>query len=186
MDTAEKILIAGKAGQSSPAAKNGALKFSARGLPLLSAGASFDSLATAENLWLSVKVYSSGGENALHKHMREDHAFVVLAGKATFHFGDGSSCEALPFEGVMLPKGTLYRFEASPEQNLVLLRIGAAQRQTTGIDDLQKHGSPMELKGHTYDEDGSHKDGRAPKTGTPSQKLVPVPGKLFPQDSKLS
>src|SRR5665213_337103 len=72
---------------------SGATKFSMRGLPLLSDGASFDALATADNLWLSVKVYSSGGENALHKHTVEDHAFVVLQGRGTFHFDDGSKSE---------------------------------------------------------------------------------------------
>lgn len=43
-------------------------KFSMRGKPLLASGTSFDALATAENLWLAVKVYSRGGENELHAH----------------------------------------------------------------------------------------------------------------------
>jgi mannose-6-phosphate isomerase-like protein (cupin superfamily) len=160
----------------------GATKFSMRGMPLLSGGASFDGLATAENLWLAVKVYSSGGENALHAHTVEDHAFVVLQGKATFHFAGGLTSEVLQYEGVMIPKGCLYRFQADEAQNLVLLRIGAAQRKTTGIDKLQKHGSPIELMGTTFDDDGGKKDGRAAKTGTPSQKIVRIPGKFFPFD----
>jgi mannose-6-phosphate isomerase-like protein (cupin superfamily) len=163
-------------------ADTGAAKFSMRGMPLLSQGASFDAVATAENLWLAIKVYSSGGENALHAHTVEDHAFVVLQGKATFFFKDGHSCEAKQYEGVMIPKGTLYRFQADEAENLVLLRIGAAQRKTQGIDKLQKHGSPMELKGTTYDEDGSEKDGTAAKTGTPSLPIIQIPGKFFPKD----
>ena len=127
--------------------RSGASKFSMRGLPLLSEGASFDALATAENLWLSVKVYSSGGENALHVHTVEDHAFVALQGRGTFHFGDGSTTEVLQYEGVMIPKGVSYRFQADEKENLVLLRIGAAQRKTEGIAELQRHGTPMELKG---------------------------------------
>ena len=51
---------------------SGATMFSMRQMPILSQGASFDAVATAENLWLSIKVYSSGGENALHIHTRED------------------------------------------------------------------------------------------------------------------
>ena len=37
-------------------------------LPLLEQGTTYDSLATAENLWAAIKVYASGGENALHAH----------------------------------------------------------------------------------------------------------------------
>ena len=178
MDT----LFANDPPKTGPSIAKDAVKFSMRGLPLLSDGASFDPVATADNLWLSVKVYSSGGENALHAHMVEDHAFVVLQGKATFHFEGGGTCEALPFEGVMLPKGVMYRFEAGVEENLVLLRIGAAQRKDLSNTALQKHGSPMELKGMTYDQDGSLKDGRDPKTGTPSRPIVKIPGKFFPKD----
>lgn len=168
--------------KAAPVMASGPSKFSMRGLPLLSQGASFDALASADNLWLSVKVYSSGGENALHQHRTEDHAFVVLQGRATFHFGDGSSCEAHPFEGVMLPKGALYKFEAGEEENLVLLRIGGAQRNDLANRVLQKHGVPAELAGNTFDADGSVKVGSDPKTGTPSQPIVPIPGKFFAKD----
>jgi mannose-6-phosphate isomerase-like protein (cupin superfamily) len=161
--------------------ESGAKRFSMRGLPMLSQGTSFDPLATAENLWLSVKAYSSGGENSLHAHTVEDHAIVVLQGRATFHFGDGSSCEVLPFEGVMIPKRTRYRFQAAEEENLVLLRIGAAQRKTTGIDQLQKHGSPVELKGTTLDDDGTPKVSRAGVKKTPNPPAIRIPGKFFPK-----
>jgi mannose-6-phosphate isomerase-like protein (cupin superfamily) len=157
-------------------------KFSMRGVPLLAQGASYDALASADNLWLSVKVYASGGENALHYHTQEDHAFVVLQGRATFYFADGSTFEALPFEGVMLPKGSVYRFEAGEEENLVLLRIGGAQRNNPENRRLQRHGAPAELAGTTFDADGSIKVGSAPKTGTPSLPIIPVPGKFFPKD----
>ncbi len=163
-----------------PVGETGASKFTMRGLPLLSEGASFDALANAENLWLSAKVYSSGGENALHIHTLEDHAFVILKGKATFHFADGTQQEAIQFEGVMIPKGIAYRFEADPGENLVLLRVGAAQRTTTGLGPLVKSASPLELKDTTIDYDGSVKDGRDPKTGTPSKPIIPIPGAFFP------
>src|SRR4051812_45102857 len=79
---------------------------------LLSEGASYDGLAAAENLWLGLKVYSSGGENAFHAHMLEDHAFVVLQGKAVFYFPDGTTKVVTKFDGVMVPKGVNYRFVA--------------------------------------------------------------------------
>ena len=152
---------------NAPIGTTGASMFSMRGAPLLSDGASFDGLAAAENLWLSLKVYSSGGENAFHAHTAEDHAFVVMQGRGTFHFPDGTTQDVKQFEGIMLPKNVYYRFEADPESNLVLLRIGAMQRTTEWV------------KGKTLDLDGSLKDGRNPKTGTPSRPIVPIPGRFF-------
>jgi mannose-6-phosphate isomerase-like protein (cupin superfamily) len=178
----DDVVMAQVAPKADAIGTSGATKYSMRGLPQLSQGASFDALATAENLWLSVKVYSSGGENALHVHTVEDHSFVVLQGRATFYFGDGSTCEALQYEGVMIPKGTAYRFQASEEENLVLLRIGGAQRKTKGISELQKHGTPIELKGSTFDEDGTVKNGRGGVKKTPNPPIVRVPGKFFPKD----
>src|SRR5262245_32826115 len=70
-------------------ATDNAVLFSMRNTPLLQQGTIYDPLATAENLWVNLKVYASGGENALHSHGGEDHAFIVLQGKATFTFGDG-------------------------------------------------------------------------------------------------
>jgi mannose-6-phosphate isomerase-like protein (cupin superfamily) len=159
----------------------GAMKFSMRGVPLLAQGASYDGVAATDNLWLSIKVYASGGENALHAHLKEDHAFVVLQGRATFYFEDGGSCEALSFEGVMLPKGAFYRFEAGEEENLVLLRIGGAQRADLANRALQRNGNPAELKGQIRDADGSVKNGRDPKTGTPSLPIIKAPGQFFPK-----
>ena len=159
----------------------GASVFSMHGAPLLSEGASFDGLASSENLWLSLKVYSSGGENAFHAHTVEDHAFVVMQGRGTFHFPDGTTQTVQQFEGVMVPKGVHYRFEADEAENLVLLRIGGAQRKTQGVGDvIAKRGFPDELKGTTFDLDGSEKDGRSAKTGTPSKSIVPIPGRYFP------
>lgn len=167
---------------TTPIGNSGATRFSMRGAPLLSDGASYDGLANAENLWLSLKVYSSGGENALHVHTVEDHAFICLQGRGTFHFGDGSTSDVIQYEGIMIPKGVSYRFEADEKENLVLLRVGAAQRKTQGVRPVTEgHGTPAELKGTTFDADGSEKDGRNPKTGTPAKPLVPIPGRFFPE-----
>jgi quercetin dioxygenase-like cupin family protein len=165
---------------NAPIGKTGASVFSMHGTPLLSDGASYDALASAENLWMSLKVYSSGGENAFHQHMAEDHAFVVMQGKGTFHFPDGTTKEVVQFEGVMIPKGVPYRFEADEAENLVLLRVGGGQRTTQG--GFGKHGAPDELKGTIFDLDGSEKDGSNPKTGTPSRPIVPIPGRFFPEN----
>ena len=87
-----------------------------RNTPLLEQGTTYDPLATAENLWVNLKVYASGGENALHSHGGEDHAFIVLQGKATFTFGDGRTAVVGKYEGVMIPKNGLYKFDGRRER----------------------------------------------------------------------
>src|ERR1700712_1998922 len=116
-----------------------------RNQPLLAQGTPYDSLATGENLWLAVKVYASGGENALHAHGGEDHAFIVLQGKATFTFGDGRTQVVRVHEGVMLAKEVEYKFEADTAENLVLMRVGGGERSIKGLEDLTPFGTPKDV-----------------------------------------
>jgi mannose-6-phosphate isomerase-like protein (cupin superfamily) len=102
-------------------------KFSMRGVPLLAEGTTNDPLAICESLWIHAKVYAEGGENALHAHTSDDHAFFVLGGRARFYDGDGTVTEVGPFEGIAIPRNVLYRFESVPPENLVILRMGGAK-----------------------------------------------------------
>jgi mannose-6-phosphate isomerase-like protein (cupin superfamily) len=102
------------------------VKFSSRGAAVLSEGHWSKALAMSDNLWVRVKVYASGGENGLHAHATEDHAFFVLQGSAVFNNSDGDDIPVRAFEGVMVPKGAFYRFASSGEENLVMLRVGAS------------------------------------------------------------
>ncbi len=163
-------------------AVDSAVVFSMRNLPLLEQGTSYDPLATAENLWVNIKVYASGGENALHAHKAEDHAFIVLQGKATFSFGDGSTRMVRAHEGVMIPKGVEYKFEADAAENLVLLRVGGGQRTTTGLDDLTPFGAPRDINGQTIFADGTTKIGHDPRNGESSKTRVYAKGKYFAPD----
>ena len=66
---------------------------------------------------------------ALHMHPYEDHAFIVLAGRATFHIGEADEVKVLTkYEGVMLPRATSYWFVSSADENLIMLRAGAAEK----------------------------------------------------------
>jgi len=82
-------------------------------------------LAATDCLSIILKAYASGGENALHAHVHEDHSFIVLQGTATF-FGEGNQklAELEKFQGILIPKGALYRFEAGKQDQLVMLRVG--------------------------------------------------------------
>jgi mannose-6-phosphate isomerase-like protein (cupin superfamily) len=93
--------------------------------PLLSSGNQDTPIYTTDLMWMHVKVYAEGGENDLHAHPEEEHSFVVLDGEATFVDGDGAETVVRRHEGILLPKGTYYRFRNTGDVNLVMLRIGA-------------------------------------------------------------
>ncbi|MEI8400135.1 MAG: cupin domain-containing protein [Alcaligenaceae bacterium] len=154
------------------------VQFSMRNLPLLARGATHESLGTANNLWAHSKVYSTGGENSLHAHAIEDHCFLILQGEATFEFGDGSTFVARPHDGVLLPKGTRYRFVASPAGNLVMFRVGGAQLTNPG-GPLGKYNTPQEIRGKRFGADGKLLEGEAKENGTPSEPVEILPGQFF-------
>jgi mannose-6-phosphate isomerase-like protein (cupin superfamily) len=159
-----------------------AVLFSMRNLPLLEQGTTYDPLATAENLWVNLKVYASGGENALHAHGGEDHAFIVLQGKANFTFGDGRTSVVGQYEGVMIPKNVLYKFEADQKENLVMLRVGGGVRKLTGLNDLTPFGTPKDVVKQTAFADGSTKQGDAAKNGETAKQRIYARGKYFAPD----
>ena len=159
-------------------------KFSMNGLQLLASGQSTKPLVAAENLWMHSKVYSRGGENASHAHVAEDHAFFVLAGQAEFTFGDGDTVEAGRYEGVMIPKGTQYRFEAQGGENLVMIRIGAGAQQTRYVK--TSFGLPLdgaEAPGVVDPHGEAIVDTTSLSKGkTPAEPVVPISGRTFPED----
>ena len=166
-------------GRRPNAAVDKAVLFSMRNTPLLEQGTTYDPLATAENLWVNLKVYASGGENALHAHGGEDHAFIVLQGKATFTFGDGRTSVVGVHEGVMIPKNVSYKFEADEAENLVMLRMGGGERKAKGLDDLTSFGTPKDVTKQTSFSDGSEKVGNDPRNGENAKQRVYAKGKFF-------
>ena len=92
--------------------------------PLLDQGRSNNALASTKNIWATLKVYASGGENGLHAHVNEDHMFVVMQGRATFYGPNGEEQELGKNQGIMLPAHVYYNFQSTAPEPLVLLRIG--------------------------------------------------------------
>src|ERR1700758_4747915 len=92
--------------------------------PLRDQGRANHPMAHTDNMWATVKVYASGGENGLHTHPNEDHTFIVLQGKARYYDADGGYTDVGKHEGIMLPAGAYYWFEAISKEPLVLIRIG--------------------------------------------------------------
>lgn len=101
---------------------------------MLSAGRSETVLAASPQLTLRLKVYASGGENTLHAHANEDHLFIVLQGTAEFSDAHGSLGFFGANEGVLLPRGSVYRFMVSSTEPLVMLRVGSPNEAALGME----------------------------------------------------
>jgi mannose-6-phosphate isomerase-like protein (cupin superfamily) len=110
---------------------------------LLDQGRSNTQLAETDNMWATLKVYASGGENGLHTHPNEDHMFVVMQGSARFFGPDGETVDLGKFQGIMLPAGTYYKFLSSSEEPLVLMRVGCQAGIGDPVGRLNIKGEPM-------------------------------------------
>ena len=94
--------------------------------PYLTQGRTTKIVAETESLDVTVKVYAQGGENAMHHHPVEEHAFIVLEGEATFHLETDDNIAVVgPYEGVVIPRGCNYWFLSSGDRNLVMIRVGS-------------------------------------------------------------
>src|SRR2546423_15665078 len=91
---------------------------------MLEKGRTNTHLARTENMWATLKVYASGGENGLHTHPNEDHTFIVLQGSARYYDADGGHVDVGRHEGIMLPAGPSYWFQAISRVASVLVHIG--------------------------------------------------------------
>lgn len=111
--------------------------------PLLDQGRSDTTVARTENMVARLKVYASGGENALHTHPNEDHMFLVLAGSARFYDETGAITDVETNGGMMLPAGAFYRFEATSAEPLVLMRVGCRAGTPSGAGRMGIDGKPL-------------------------------------------
>ena len=127
-----------------------ASSFRVRG-PLLSKGVLDTELFRTDGLWGHLKMYAEGGENTLHAHPLEDHAFIVLDGKARFFDEAGNEFVVARYDGFLIPKGALYRFQNIGEGNLVMLRVGTGSdfHQPGKSDErMDPDGNPTHDKAH--------------------------------------
>jgi len=127
---------------------------------LLAQGRTDTVLAASDGLTVRLKVYASGGENALHAHAHEDHVFILLQGHATFHERGGVLAELGPDQGLMIPKGLFYWFNATGSEPLVMLRIGSPNESALGLEGR-------------VDVQGAFAHGDAPANKTVDVKFLP-------------
>jgi mannose-6-phosphate isomerase-like protein (cupin superfamily) len=110
---------------------------------LLKKGRSNQVVADTGNMWVNLKVYASGGENGLHNHTDQDHFHLVLSGSACFYGPRGEELHCGQYEGIMLPSGSFYRFNATSQEPLILLRVGAKTDPTADHPRYNVYGDPL-------------------------------------------
>ena len=125
--------------------------------PYMKQGRVTQLVAETSNLWIHTKINAEGGENEIHSHMDEDHAFIVLEGQMSVFDENGGEIEVKQYQGVMIPKGAYYRYLNTVAGNLVVIRVGA------GIKGQQQGGQEMCLG----------VDGAPVITGTPQNRNLP-------------
>jgi mannose-6-phosphate isomerase-like protein (cupin superfamily) len=122
-----------------PEAKPQAQKFSLK-TPYMKQGRITQLVAETENMWIHTKINSEGGENEIHTHLDEDHAFIVLEGQMSVFDEKGNELKVEKYQGVMLPRGAYYRYLNTGEGNLVVIRVAA------GIKGKPQGGGDMRVR----------------------------------------
>jgi mannose-6-phosphate isomerase-like protein (cupin superfamily) len=138
--------------------------------PYMQQGRVTQLVAETPNMWIHTKINAEGGENEIHKHLDEDHAFIVLEGQMSVFDETGNELEIKQHQGVMIPKGAYYRYLNTGDGNLVVLRVGA------GVKGQQQGGQEMRLGAN----------GKPLVSGTPENRNLPpiqMPGKFFAESA---
>jgi mannose-6-phosphate isomerase-like protein (cupin superfamily) len=107
--------------------------------PYMKQGRVTQLVAETPNMWIHTKINAEGGENEIHKHIDEDHAFIVLEGRMSVFDENGGEIEVKQYQGVMIPKGAYYRYLNTGDGNLVVVRVGA------GVKGQQQGGQEKRL-----------------------------------------
>jgi mannose-6-phosphate isomerase-like protein (cupin superfamily) len=94
---------------------------------LLKHGKTSTRLVRTDHINSGVQVVAEGGERNLHAHTSQDEIWFVMSGIATFYTeGNAVVARLAKHQGLLIPHGVAYWFESSSDENLVILRFGAA------------------------------------------------------------
>ncbi len=97
-------------------------------------------LARSELLTVLLHRWDQGGEVALHHHTDGDATWIVLEGEVTFHGEDDVVlAKAERSQAVLVPRNTMYWFENSGQEPLVMFRVSARVGGTSTKDDRVYH-----------------------------------------------
>jgi mannose-6-phosphate isomerase-like protein (cupin superfamily) len=97
-------------------------------------------LARTDLLTVLLHHWEKGGEVALHHHTDGDATWVVLGGEVTFYGeNDVVLAHAEAHQAVVVPRNTMYWFENSSDDPLVMFRVSARVGGQSGKDDRVYH-----------------------------------------------
>jgi mannose-6-phosphate isomerase-like protein (cupin superfamily) len=95
-------------------------------------------LGRTDHLVGMIQIVKEGGENNLHMHPHTDGIWMVLTGRAHFYGEDGMDLgEFGPHEGIVLPRGTKYRFEKTGDEDLEILAMQAFDVPLATVKEIQ-------------------------------------------------
>jgi quercetin dioxygenase-like cupin family protein len=100
--------------------------------PFLKQGNTHKVVAATGLMSIALKYYNEGGENALHTHPGEDHAFLILDGEMTLYDKDEQPTVLKRGQGIMIPSGWYYWFKNSGEGALIFLKLSAFKKEIQG------------------------------------------------------
>jgi quercetin dioxygenase-like cupin family protein len=66
--------------------------------PYMKQGRVTQLVAETPNMWIHTKVNAEGGENEIHKHVDEDHAFIVLEGQMSVFDENGGEIQVKQYQ----------------------------------------------------------------------------------------
>jgi mannose-6-phosphate isomerase-like protein (cupin superfamily) len=102
-------------------------------------------LSTTDVLAGLVQVFApGGGERHMHSHAAADGFWLVLSGTARFYDGDGAFRDYGRLEGVTIPRGVRYWFEAVSDEPLEMVQVEAVMK---GVPNTMEFADPR-----SYDE----------------------------------
>lgn len=96
--------------------------------PFLKQGNTHTVVAKTELMGIALKYYNEGGENVLHTHPSEDHAFLILDGEMTLYDKDDQITVLKRGQGIMIPSGWYYWFKNSGDGPLIFLKLSAFKK----------------------------------------------------------
>jgi mannose-6-phosphate isomerase-like protein (cupin superfamily) len=94
-------------------------------------------LGKTDRLFATIQVITKGGETNLHSHTHLDGLWYVLKGRGRFYSDETTVAGDLgPGEGILIPRGVKYWFEAVGEEPLEILQVECSDKGMRTMDEL--------------------------------------------------
>ena len=141
-------------------------------------------LGTTERLFATIQVHREGGEVTLHSHTHLDGFWFVLAGRVRFYADETTVCADLgPMEGVLIPRGEKYWFEAYGPDDLEIFQIECSDREMTKDEARAERGVLLRTPSRICSFSGSLGPAKETKWLAHTDRLFAAIERLLPGES---